>query len=119
MPTLLSRKAACSLSLALRHQHTECRRRHVRLNTWAGCVQYRPYAAVRNVVCIEDPFDAMDNPGRSLALSTVDFVADQFLDAVQVVRTLRDKQGKRLTSGWFMISTRARAHGTQKLQVGF
>jgi len=51
----------------------KCRRRHIRLNTWAGRVQFRPYEAVRNTVCIEDPFDATDNPGRSLALTTVDF----------------------------------------------
>ena len=68
------------------------RRRQIRLNTWAGRVQYRPYEAVRNTVCIEDPFDATDNPGRSLALTTVDFVADEFLDAAQNMNALRDEQ---------------------------
>ena len=71
--------------------------RHIRLNTWAGHVQYRPYEAVRNTVCIEDPFDATDNPGRSLAATTVDFVADEFLDAAQYIKALRDEHRARMT----------------------
>ena len=62
-------------------------------------MQYRPYAAVRHVVCIEDPFDATDNPGRSLAATTVDFVADEFLDAEQVIKALRDQPGMHTDAG--------------------
>ena len=60
-------------------------------------MQFRPYEAARNTVCIEDPFDALDNPGRSLALTTVDFVADEFLDAAQYIKALRDEQRAWLT----------------------
>ena len=67
----------------------------MRLNTWAGQVQYRPWDA-RNVLYIEDPFDATDNPGRSLARETVGFVADEFKDAVAAMKVLRTKEGKPL-----------------------
>ena len=66
----------------------------MRLNTWAGRVEYRPWDAARHVVCIEDPFDATDNPGRSLAQETIGFVADEFKEAAAAMHLLGTTEGE-------------------------
>ncbi len=66
----------------------------MRLNTWAGRVEYRPWDAARHVICIEDPFDATDNPGRSLARETIGFVADEFKEAAAAMHLLGSKEGE-------------------------
>ena len=67
-------------------------RRGIRVNTWAGRWEYRPWSKAY-VAGTEDPFDATDNPGRSIMRSTVDFVAAEFDEAAGALQMLRTEEG--------------------------
>ena len=72
----------------------------MRVDTWAGRWNYRPYAKAYTA-CVEDPFDATDNAGRSVMRATVDFVADEFHDAAEALQSLRNPQGAHLSLSCF------------------
>lgn len=66
------------------------------MNTWAGDCEHRPWAKAY-VAGAEDPFDATDNPGRSIMRSTADFVANEFSDAADALQLLRSEKGAETT----------------------
>lgn len=57
------------------------------MNTWSGKWSHETWPKAY-VLGIEDPFDATDNPGRSIMRTTVDYVAHEFNDAAEALHSV-------------------------------
>lgn len=64
------------------------------MNTWAGQWTHQAWDRPRPYVAsIEDPFDSLENPGRSITRISAEIVAQELNSASKALMTLRDEKG--------------------------
>lgn len=64
------------------------------MDTWAGQWTHQTWDKPRPYVAsIEDPFDSLENPGRSITHVTAYILAQEFNAASQELLTLRNDKG--------------------------